>query len=267
MAQFDFIESASEGYKFVWIHRASVLRLAAVPVILKVVGFVITYTLSLEDNFLRQGLLLVPSYIAEGYLIAFYVRWMLLNEYGNAVALSGNPEEDDANLKDRTRLISAGMIVYVLIKMLLSLSVGLALSAEQVSDANAAPPDSNIAFLFGALVLLGFALWAFRLIWIYIPLTLGIRINDYLYAIKGLGSSFYLLGAWVLCFIPIAFVFMLLLQIIQTMFGIEDLESAGFAIALLIGGIQSVADTLIAIVSSLAIARGLGEIFGLKKSA
>jgi len=260
MARFDFIESSAHGFKFVWEHNVTLLRLALIPVVLKVAAFAITHIAGWDDNFLRQGLILIPAYAAEGWLIAYVVRWAILGET-DVPGLSGDPRTDEALIEDRARLLTGGMLVYLLLKLVMSAAVGLVLTADLAVPEDMQARQSGLIFFMASLVLLGAGIWAFRLIWIYVPVVLGIKIQTYLYALRGFASSFYMIGTWLLCFIPLAFAFMLILQLFQSMAGVEDLDAASLGLTILIGTVQAAADTLIALISSVAMAVGISALF------
>ena len=70
MASFDFVECTAKAYRFVWARRQEVLELSALMLAVKIVSFVGFIVFGLDENFLRQGLLLIPVYMLEGWVIA-----------------------------------------------------------------------------------------------------------------------------------------------------------------------------------------------------
>lgn len=191
MASFDFVEAASDAYKFVWKKRQILAGLAAIPVLVKAVTLAGIIFLGLSENYLRQGLLLMPAYFLEGVLLVQVVRMAVL-EAGGSVKTSPVATQ---------RAIAGGAALYLLTKVFLSFVVGLGFQLKEVEvpEASGDPDVSKFMFLIMVLVLL---IWAFRFLWIYILPALGYRIKDFLKKTRGYMLSFYILGAFFLCYVP-----------------------------------------------------------------
>ena len=151
MANFQFIEAAGKGYKFVWDERGFLIRLVALPLLIKIASFMLVVSLGLQDNLLRQGLILIPSYFMEGWVVAHAIRLAIFGEIG--------PLHDVHN----RNIIMATSILYALIKLSSSLVAGMMMTGEDVKQSiNASQIDANAGIVFGVAFMLAFALWAFR---------------------------------------------------------------------------------------------------------
>ena len=265
MASFDFVEASSKGYAFLWNERAVIARLAVVPALLKLTGFIIILSFEFGDNFLRQGLVLVPSYFAEGWLVAQMIRLAVFNERGQA-PLAGKPEADRKSIEARSRALAAGTIIYVLTKLLLAGFTGMLMMSETFRQAQTGTGGlSSSGALISALALLAFIIWAFRLVWLYVPAVMGYSLTGFLVRIKAYTTSFYMLGAWLLCFVPPVLALMLSLEMLATVFPPGGDDAAG-AYTYGAAAIQSVLEVIIAVTSGVAMAYGIRSIYGEKSS-
>ncbi len=131
---FDFIESAVDGYRFLWRDRAELLRVALLPLIVKFVSYLAIVFMELDENYLRQGLVLVPSYFAEGWFVAYAMRLALLRETWYSY-LTGDAVVDQCYTLMRKRLMHISVGIYVLMKLLSAMVVGLAMQEYQASEA------------------------------------------------------------------------------------------------------------------------------------
>jgi hypothetical protein len=245
MAAFDFVDSAAQGYQFVWDKRQMLVRLSFLPLMVKLGSFAAVILLGLEGNFLRQGLFLIPSYFAEGWLVCMVVRHALL---------PGREAEGPAYVK----AIIAPMIVYVLIQLIMSLLSALALTGQAQAPAEAPPPTGE-AFV-AALLMLVFTVWAFRLIWLYIPVVLGYSVKDFLARVKGFQTSFYMIGTWLLCFVPFGLFLVIMSQLVLAVFPAQG-EVLSLPYMVVMAAIQAAVEMLVALVSSLAMAYGIRSIY------
>lgn len=247
MAAFDFVDSAARGYQFVWNQRKVLVHLATLPLFIKLGCFSAVILLGVQENFLRQGLLLLPSYFAEGWLLASVVRYALLSPAGKFSA------------KDyQSKPVVAAMLVYVLIQLVLSVLSGLALSADLQTQSP--PPDPTFGTFVLGLSFLFFLVWAFRLLWIFIPVALGYSVQGFLIRIKAYVTSFYMMGTWLLCFVPLALFLVVVSQILLMFFPAQGSEPSEFY-TLAIAGIQVVLELAISLVSTVAMAYGIRSIY------
>lgn len=251
MNNFNFVDSAAKAYHFVWLNRENVMRMSAMALSIKILSFVIILVFGLEENILRQGLLLLPSHFFEGWVIAHILVMAVYPS--NAARL---PEQST----DLTANIRAGVIMYVLIKMVLSLITGL-IFAGQSALPEGPPPAPSLEMLLVAGMLVAFMIWAFRFVWLYVPVMLGFTVRSFLMQFPSFTASFAMLAIWILCFVPLALLMLLLLDLINLAI-IEDAPGAiGFAEQALKAGVQAVIDYALALVSSIGIAYGIMNVY------
>lgn len=245
MAAFDFVDSAARSYQFVWDKRQMLVRLAFLPLMVKLGCFAAVILLGLEENFLRQGLFLLPSYFAEGWLACMVVHHALL---------PGQNMEGTAYV----RTVIAAMVVYVLIQLIMSLLSALALTAQAQTPAESPPPTGE-SFVAAMLVLV-FTVWAFRLIWLYIPIVLGYSVKDFLLKAKGFQTSFYMIGTWLLCFVPFGLFLVVVSQLVLAILPAQG-DSLSLPYMTVMAALQAAVEMLVALVSSVAMAYGIRSIY------
>jgi len=250
MASFDFVDSSSKAYRFIWQRRAEVLRLSAMVLSIKILCFVGFVVFGIQNDILRQGLYLLPSYLLEGWVIAQIMVMALYAEQAEGSKSVLPPSQDvSSNIK-------ASMIVYVLMKLMLSFVVGSSFPGG-VPLSESAPPEPDASTFIVAVMMIVFLIWSFRFIWVYVPYVMGLSPLDYLRRFKAFSSSFYMLGVWVLCFVPLVLVMILASEVLALFMigiGVEGKSvvfNAGLAV------IQAFMDYSIALVSSLGIAYGI----------
>lgn len=255
MAKFDTIAAAANAYKTCWASRQYLLRLAAVPLAVKILCFSIA-SIYAGGNYLLFMLILVPALVAEGWMLAHFIRFIVLGQTW-PFRPSGDVEADKAMLGLRARGILSGMIVFVLVNMAVGL-VNEMVSRVMTPYIPAGPVGQDVdippqvAFLSFAILV--FMFWGFRLLWIYIPYALNMDARDYLRGLKGWKSSLPLIGAWLLCFIP----FILTLKFLDSLFTGLLPGDAGIFLSRMV---SIVLDTVKNIVTTAGLTFGLREIF------
>lgn len=259
MAQFDFIESATQGYKFLWYERQAIMQLATIPLVLKVIGFFTIVFFDIEENFLRQGLVLLPSHFAEGWLVAQLIRMAVFGERWPA-PLSGDQKKDEALVYSRGRSILSAMVFYVLIKLALSFSTGIMFMENLVHVPDGAAAEPSVVTFMVALMVVGFFIWAFRFLWLFIPAALDYSIIGFLKAIRGYNTSVYMIAAWLLCFVPLALLLLGVSEMVSSAFpGQGEEPSTAYTYIILV--FQALLEMWVAVVSSIAMAYGIQSIY------
>ncbi len=227
MASFDFIEASVKGYEFVWRERAYLARAGFAVVFVKVACLLSVIVLGIQEQFLRQGLVMLPGYAVEGIFIAGLIRYVL---YGENIFIWGKafpaPKADRHILPyvgsmSRRQCIHVGALLYILIKVcelaftgsVMDYAVMLDSSLEHKSEA--AP---TVASAFLVLLILWAVVWSFRLFWLYIPGAMGLSVLGFLKRIAGLNSSIYMIATWLMCFLPVLMLFLLGLNLIELLF-------------------------------------------------
>lgn len=200
----DFVQPIDYAYRTVWRERQYLLRLAAVPLLIKIVCLQTIMALGWQDHFLRQSLVMMPSYLADGWMLAQFTRLLLLDQRW-PFRPSGDAEADKAILFDRARGIVSGMLVFALGRYILGGFTHFVYGASQVTVST--PGEATTGGAMVALVFLIATFWAFRFLWFYVPAAVNYSLMRFLKDLGGLAASFYMMLIWLGCFMPI---FMLL---------------------------------------------------------
>ena len=150
---FNMMDSAGYGFYRVWIERAYLLKLATIPLLIKFACMITVMVLDIEGNILRQGLILFPGVLAEGWVLAQFLRTLLKNERWPTILPADINDAILDKLLLRARGIVAATLAFGLIAlasyMLRYLAFGLILgdfnaTDEDVSNLlNAADADTS----------------------------------------------------------------------------------------------------------------------------
>lgn len=250
MAGFDFINAATEGYRFFWRERRTVLRMGVPLFLVKYVSYVLMLAYAPDGNLLRQGLFYLPSYFVEGWLAAQMIRLAAFGERWPVI-----PTAENAGLRRmRALTIQAAIAIYVLTRLFLTAVSGTVESAAPEAGAEI-PQPSMLTFVL-ALVALAVMLWAFRLLWLHIVAALGEGIVDFLAKARGAMTSVYMIGTWMVCFLPPVTAVALVSEILV---GIAGGAAPGFYKFLVIG-LQAAAEIVIVVIVSVAMMHGVRDI-------
>ena len=256
MAHFDFIESAMYGYRTTWNNRHMLLRLAALPFLVKLGCYAALLLLDMDDQYLRHGLILLPSFFAEGFLLAYVIGTVMAGQ-----SLSTNLNSVNIDFRN----VKAAMVVYVLVQLGLSFTVGSVMDGVNMASEQAAPASPSFGGFLFSIAALAFTIWAFRLVWVYVPMAMGISITAYLRRARAFSFSFYLLGCWLICFVPLGLLVLMVSQILSGFFS-GDTESGSLGFSIIFAILQCAAEIIIGLVSSLAIAYGIRQMIENKRT-
>ena len=272
--KFDFIEAAASGYKAAWAGRHTLMALGWPVLIVKIICFMAVILLGLQDNYLRQGLIFLPGYCLEGWFIALALRYVLLGELWPD-ALSGDAARDQAWMQVRQIGLRSSMIVYVLIKLASAVVIAALFDANQMVEQAQqqggilpveAAGGSALIMSFGMIIAMLFGFWAFRYVWLYVPLALGYQMRGFLARIGGFLASFRLLGMWMISFTPIFIVMIVLFDGLNTVMPGASIEEGPLAYQLAFAVIQSGVDLLVTLMSTLACGFAVQQVMGTKVS-
>lgn len=256
MANFDFIESASEGYKFVWEKRRVLAPLAALPFVAKIALFGLVILFGLEENYLRQGLILIPFYAVEGWMLSVLIRMAVWGDNTRTLKM-----HDGAELAptEAVRALRAGIITFVILKLVGAAVSGLAME-NGMEDMLYGDPvgGSSLIALAGASGLLIVTLWAFRLLWLYVPAALGYSLRGYMAAMRGFKSSFQIVALWLMCFIPLFVVMIMALEFLNGAFPNANIAEGGngavsLGLSVITGGFEIMIDMVAAASAAFAV--------------
>lgn len=259
----DVIDCINFSYRIVWQERHYLLRIAVVPVLVKLACFMALLLLGWQTDFIRSALVLLPTYFAEGWMLAHLIRLVF---YGQRwpFAPSGDPVLDHQMLQDRIYGVTAGTLFYVVIKFLLAgfkavLNSAQQATVQQVPVPGEAPPGAMVA----ALMLVFLTIWGFRFIFLYIPVAAGLRPDFLINPPRSLKVSLQLMGIWLVSVVPII---LLLIMVSSTL--LSPHIKAGTPVPMLPSIVmvlfQVVLDTLIAVLSTMAAAQGIKKLFEMK---
>lgn len=233
---FDFIEAAANGYRLTWRRRDLIWRMMLPVFVVKILSFTLILLMGLEDNFIRQGLVLLPGFFLQGWMLCRLVR---IEFYEQAT-------QND---------LYAGTALYTLIYTIMSLVYGVLRSGQQQVEAFYQPAEPNILFLFLSVFIVAGALWSVRLAWLFIAAVMGQGLMAFLRQMGGWIMSFTLISTWFLCFLPIGIALIFIEGLLVGLFPLVDgqpseaLQYAGIVL-------QSGATILIEVVVTLAVATG-----------
>lgn len=200
---FDLITCVGKAYSFVWAERAYLLRLALLPFIAKLFFFTLAYTYGGQENLVRTTLIMVPAWLVEGWMLAHFVRLILLGQRWPFIP-TGNRAVDLPVLQSRYRGVMSGLVMYTFIQVIIGGWFALLMYAVPVSLTQ--PPSETtvtpqMAML--ASVLLGLAVYFFRFVWMFVPVSVAMPLRPALRTIAGgVGFSLRTLGVWLLCAVP-----------------------------------------------------------------
>ena len=210
MASFDIIESAGRSYKLFWEQRAYLVRLAAIPVLLKIISWNVVLALGWEFNYVRQAMVMLPSYFAEGWMVSHFIRLIFFDQTW-PFKPTGNVNKDMEQLHNRALGIMRGTLCYVLIQFLLTGLVAIIYEFMQgqpeTIDPNSLSNETTFIMFFGSTVLLGLIIWSFRYVWFYIPAAINQPLKAFNHKIREFKTSLYIIGVWLICFVPLIFLY------------------------------------------------------------
>jgi hypothetical protein len=226
------------GFYRAWVERAYLLKLMVIPLIIKFACMISVIALGVEGNTLRQGLIMFPGIVAEGWVLAQFLRTLLKNERWPTVL----PNDIDDKLLDKLFARARGIIASILAYALIGLSAyfiryitfGLVTgdfgansptSSEEISTMlnevdggrDGKGFQMNPALFLPLLGLTVFMFWAFRLMYVFIPLSVLMPIKDYLKALGGMMASVKMLVLYFCTMTPIMFVTIMISRVVFTM--------------------------------------------------
>jgi hypothetical protein len=262
MAKFNFVDAAAKGYKFIWNERRMLLHYGFWPLILKISSFSVIAALGYEKNLLRQGLILLPAYFLEAWLVAIAVRFALFGERSpeplNAASGTNTPQAREAR-----RAIMAGVLIYLMIKLFSSFTGGIIM--DITADAPKEPSPVTAGMYFAMLVVTAIMVWAFRFFWIYVPAMMGMRISHFLRLIQGFNSSLYIIGLWMICVMPALLILLAGSKILMLLF--PGTSGMGPVIYMqLFAALQAFVEMIVALASSVAFGYAIMDMISSKNS-
>lgn len=250
MAGFDVTGSVSFGYRFVWSERRYLLYLAAVPLLIKFICNMTIIMLGWRTEFIRQALILLPSYFADGWMLSHLVRLVFLGQRW-PFRPGGNRDMDMNMLQDRARGIMAGTVSFAVIEFLLAgfVDAVYGLGAATFQEGRTQDPTFMTSMSI-TLVMLLFILM-FRFLWFFIPAAINYSLSRYARDTAGFRDSMRMVAAWLLCFVPTFFFFSFFLA--PAFLGGEKTVTKDF----IEGFLTVTLDTIIALIATAGMAYGI----------
>ncbi|PCI55489.1 MAG: hypothetical protein COB36_07660 [Alphaproteobacteria bacterium] len=243
MASFDFIDASSRSYAFIWKERGYLARVAIPVLFVKIACLLCVFVLGLQEQYARQGFILMPSYILEAVFVVGLIRYALYREaifiWGKVVPVPPTDKKYEPynGVMSRKQCVQGGIVMYVLLTVIFlgftaiaykSTNGGmnvdmLEISAESSETvAAAAPVEGNgLTSLINAAVLfvvIAVFVWVFRLFWLYIPIAMGCSLRGFLNRISGIQSSIFMIATSLICFLPLVVFFMIGMQVFSGIF-------------------------------------------------
>jgi hypothetical protein len=250
MAKFDVVKAAASGYQYVWMERKKILPLAVLPFFVKTGSFAAVALLGLEANILRQGLIFLPSFFMEAFIVVVVIRMSMFGERYDKIALGA--DKIDNGVK---RAVLAGVLVYVLTKMVSYFLLGTAMMAKEIEKNPALPQPQGSPYMMSLLILV-FAVWAVRFFWLYVPVAMGMTAGRFLNLIRPITSSLYLIALWLFCSVPLSVVLLGVAQFLMTVFPGGDGQGS-LVYTTLIAPVHAVIELSIAAICGVAMAHAL----------
>lgn len=263
--KFNIMDATGYGYHRVWRERSYLLKMALIPLFIKFGCTIGVFAMGIEDNFLRQGLVMLPADFAEGWLLAQFLRTLLMDERW-PITLDKMPDDTMmARLLTRARGIVSSTLIYVLISMFGNVMLFVAFGAlggtpldpaqpaERAAVSDAAPSQATEVDALGTVMLVPSVLaligliWAFRLFWLHIPFAVLLPIKPYLHAMKGFMSSVRMMFLYFCCMSPIMFVTVVLSRLFYGVFGDEADNMIPHFLTILISTFADMAVALVAV--------------------
>ncbi|PCJ99118.1 MAG: hypothetical protein COA45_06665 [Zetaproteobacteria bacterium] len=282
MASFDFIDASARGYSFVWQERGYLARVAVPVLFVKIACLLAVFVLGLQEQYARQGLVLLPAYIVEAVFVVGLIRYALYREaifiWGKMVLVPPSDKEYEPyqGRLSRKQCVQGGIVMYILLMV-----VVLGITAVVQDNANlmaANVPSETMSssvsamqeegrglssFINAAVIfaMLAAFTWLFRLLWLYIPIVMGCSPRVFLHRISGMQSSVFMIATSLLCLLPLMVFFMMGAQMFAGAFAEGSAGDILFQVIL-----QSVMALIITCVQVVAMTYGFVEILSNKNS-
>ncbi len=257
MVSHDIVMASGLAYKKAWEERRYLLRLALVPMLIKIACYVAVIRLGWDDMFIRQAVVMLPAYLAEGWLLAHFTRLLFLGQRWPFMP-TGDEAVDRAALSDRMIGITGGAVTYALIRFLLAGVTALLQAGGDAagvgSGAGGEPGPNDAAMLPIAIAAMVLMFWSFRLLWLYIPAALGYPLRAFVKNLGGFRTSLPLIGAWMICVAPGMFVFTLFALVMVSPYGGGKADDIPAGVTFTLNLMHVGIDTAVSIIATAGIA-------------
>ncbi len=137
-------------------------------------------------------------------------------------------QDGDAKYARKKAFILGTLVVVGYFAFRQILAEGSAIASEMVAQI------SDFAVSIFAVVNLLILLWLMRFGVLHIPAAVGHSLKDFLYKVRGLKFSFYLLGMFFVVFVPASFVCMLISMVVISLFEWGGMELKMIVLSLML---------------------------------
>ena len=265
MATFDIIDAAGYGYQLAWREKRYLARLATVPLFVQFCCLLVILLAGWGDRSLLSTMILLPSFFAAGWMLSHYVRLIFLDQRW-PFRPAGDPAADRQEMQDRAAGLMAGTLVFVISRFLTGGQTAwffhLLDQVNQVSKVNPPQLSSTMAVVF--LATMAVSLWAFRFMWFYIPAVLGYNLRQCVRDLRGIATSFYMIGLTIICSIPVMGVQYLIASVAAAPYDLSHPAGLPLTFDIFLAMLDSIAETVIAFIATGAMAYALYEMLGKK---
>jgi hypothetical protein len=260
---FDVFELTRLGYRLVWAERMYLVRMFLPVFFIGFVGEITLQSLGWETLFIRRALLMLPAFLAQGWLLSHLVRLIF---YGQRYPFrfTDDRERDLAILFDRARGIGGGALVYTLLHYFLN---GFMAFLPKPGSIPPPPPDADgalpVVAMFISLILLGFLIWLFRMAWLYIPIAAGRSARSYLLALEQRKvASWRLIGVWMVSVLPALFAVLLVEDFLTSLFaqGATKPDDLGKGLTFLFIALEHASVVISSLLATASMALGIKEL-------
>jgi hypothetical protein len=270
--KFDMVESSGIGYHYLYHERQYLLRLVALPFLVKFLTTIILSLFGENISYFSASIVIIPSLFAEGWLLAQVIRSFAFNERW-PIMLSGEKDIDKGKLLNRQTCLIAAIVTYVVIHMAFyAVQSTLMITTEEfemltkISAGETLADGADISYtpILAALGLLFTLIFWFPLIWLYIPAAANIYFKDFYLTVLRQRMALRIIGCYMICLIPFIAGLTLFNNFIGTAFSI-DMFKQSTAESIFFDGVSQFVSLLVGIVSTVAITHGISQFFGAKK--
>ena len=253
MKTFNFIEAAGRGYQFIWDQRRPLASLAVLPLGVKFGCVALIILLGLQDNYLRQGLLLLPGYFMEGWMVAMAIRLALFGEHWLPGA-QGLRAGDDVR-----RLVLGSAVFYTLIKVFVTIAAAFLIMVSGF-ERGEPPPAEPAPGSFVALLTLAFvSVWIFRFLWMNVIIAMDVPLGPFTRKIMQVPLSLPMLALWMLCMVPGILILSGVSGLLAPMMSGMTPETPSISYVFLMSCAEALVELVIALVSGVAMAYAMRD--------
>lgn len=252
----DILGLTSKAYRFLIEERQYLARIALVPAVVKLICGAAVAALGYDMNFIRQALIMLPSYFLDGWLVAHVARFALFGQRWPFRETAGTDRSKGVIhvIRDRAVGVMAGTVMYVTVSFL-----GMGCFAALYLYGwlpRAVTPDATkdmrgIATLFAVTLLLQGTRQLF-----FIVASANVGLRRFFRQPLRLLAVVPLMLLWLTCALPVVFLLVFVVTLVAApMAGPEGFNQAGPAFLLIT--CWALIDTIVDILASFAAAQGL----------